>query len=112
MEDADDVGHLWITDEVLSFAGDHVSIALPLDSIQGVSIRNVGWRGLWVAGKRIRITANAVDGVTNLEFVERQSATAVSSQRISAAIIRELSGKLQRVARVPLANADAPRAAS
>jgi len=97
MEDADDVGHLQITDEVLSFTGDHVCLLLRLDCIQGFTSHNVGWRGMWLAGKRIRITTSVVDGVNSLELCERQSGTVVSSQRISAEIIQELRRRIQRV---------------
>jgi hypothetical protein len=103
MEDADDVGHLWITDGVLNFAGDHVRIAVPLRSVQAVSSRNVGNRGLWVAGRRIGITTSAVDGINSFEFLERQSATVVSSRRISAAIIQELMQKIQQLGGDPTA---------
>ena len=46
----------------------------------------------------LRITTSAVDGTNRLEFLERQSGTAVSAWRISAAIIQELTEKIQRAA--------------
>ncbi len=100
MEDADDVGHLQITGEAVVFAGDQVRIVLPFISIKEVSYSNCGFRGLWVAGQKIKITTNALDDLNSIEFSERQSNTVISSQRISKEIIRELEHRTQSVGAV------------
>lgn len=95
MEDADDIGRLEITSEAVTFLGDQVRIVLPLISIKEVSHSSSGIRGLWIAGRRIRITTTAFEDFTSLEFMERQSNTVVSSRRISKEIIRELEHGIQ-----------------
>lgn len=95
MEDADDVGHLLLTADAVIFNGDQVRIVLPYTSIDGISYATSGWRGLWIAGKKIKITTNAFPGLNSLTFMERQSNTVTSALRISKEIIRELEPKMQ-----------------
>lgn len=95
MEDADDVGHLQISDVAIRFTGDHTEFVLPFDLIKVVSYSNVGWRGFWIAGGRINIMTNALDDYEEFEILERQSNTVITAQRISEDIFHELERRTQ-----------------
>jgi hypothetical protein len=66
VEDADDLGYLSFTDSDLVFQGDSVRLRIPWRQITEVRPQNIGWRGRYLYGSRIRIT---VSGITNVEAV-------------------------------------------
>jgi hypothetical protein len=81
VEDADDLGYLSFTDTDLVFQGDSVRLRIPWTQVAEVRPQNIGWRGRYLYGSRIRIT---VAGITNLEavtFSERSSLLLPTSKR-------------------------------
>lgn len=91
MEDADDVGLLWFSEESLFFQGDHISLKVPYAKIKAFSRHNVGSRGLWICGQRIRLDVDGLADHQYVEFYERQSKTVQSARKISKLIVDELN---------------------
>lgn len=94
MEDADDVGRLYISNESLNFVGDHIRITLPFSSIKKVCVNNIGWRRLW-CGRRVRILTDAFDHYDSIEILERCSNTLMESHQITQEIISQIPGALK-----------------
>jgi hypothetical protein len=94
MEDADDVGRLYISNESLNFVGDHIQISLPFGLIKEVRVNNIGWRRLW-CGKRVRILTDAFDHYDSIEILERCSNTLMKSHQITQEIISQISRALK-----------------
>jgi hypothetical protein len=96
LEDADDVGILNLSNDGLSFTGDHITLRVPYSSIASVTQRNIGWRGLWfVYGNRIRVNLRSGNDYQSFDFVERQSNTVTSSRRLSNTIYCTLRDRTQ-----------------
>lgn len=94
-EDADDVGILQLQDNGLSFTGDHTKVLLPYYKIKEIKRYNVGWRALWLGGKRIKIKLGDDCNYCGLEFSERQSSTIISSIKISDYVFGHLRTKIK-----------------
>ncbi|MCC6489589.1 MAG: hypothetical protein IT364_18975 [Candidatus Hydrogenedentes bacterium] len=95
MEDADDVGYLHFSEGGLTFVGDSISLNLPYEHIERIEDSNVGFRGLWVCGRRIRVYTRAVASYDSFEFLERQSFRLKTSQRVSGEILKALMMRTQ-----------------
>jgi hypothetical protein len=83
IEDADDLGYLSFTEAELIFQGDSVRLRIPWQQITEVRPQNIGWRGRYLYGSRIRI---AVAGIPNVEAVmlsERSSLLLPTSKRVT-----------------------------
>ncbi len=83
LEDADDIGHLSLTGSGLIFAGDSVRLSVPYDRIETVRPQNVGVRGRFVYGRRIKVKVSGLPGIELLEFAERSSWVLPTSIRIT-----------------------------
>lgn len=92
MEDADDVGRLCISEDAVSFSGDHVRFSLPFDCIKAV----YGFRGFWLAERRIMIVTDIFPGYRGIQLRERESNTVMSSNRISRQIIDKLMNRTRQ----------------
>jgi len=90
LEDADDVGVLNLTDNAAIFTGDHVALSLPYRSITRISDHNVGKRGLWVCGRRIRVSSPQLPQYEYIEFMERAAMTIGACNRTSRDILNIL----------------------
>ena len=90
LEDADDIGNLSFTGTGLLFQGDSVKLSVPFDQIEQVRPQNIGLRGLFVYGRRIKVVASGLPQITSLEFAERSSWFLPESRRIT----RKLSERL------------------
>jgi hypothetical protein len=93
-EDADDIGYLSVAPALPSFEGDSVSLALPTDTITEVTSRNVGNRGLWFCGRRIRVYSPALGSAEYVELTDRSGFHIASVNRRSRdifAAIREVT---------------------
>jgi hypothetical protein len=73
LEDADDIGYLTFGCRALCFQGDSVKLSVPWEDIQLVRPRNIGWRGLFVYGRRIRLVVSGWPEVESFEIAERSS---------------------------------------
>ena len=62
LEDADDIGYLTFSGNELRFQGDSVKLSVPWEAIQLVRPRNIGWRGLFVYGRRIKTSGFGLAG--------------------------------------------------
>lgn len=83
LEDADDIGMLELTGEGIVFDGDHISLAAPYESVVELTEVNPGYRMLWMAGSRIRLRVNTLDGVRDVELMERESSFIPESRRLA-----------------------------
>jgi len=90
MEDADDIGYLKVSENSIIFAGDHVNFILPFTKIEDISLKNSGWRCLWLYGQRIKLMTNVLPNYQAIELVERQSNTLLSSKNITAGIVQKI----------------------
>lgn len=98
LEDADDIGYLRITDNGLCFEGDSVKLSVPFEQVEQVRLRNIGLRGLYICGQRIRALVSGVPGVESLEFAERASLLLPASRAITARLHERLSAETVRYA--------------
>ena len=73
LEDADDIGYLTFSARELCFQGDSVKLSVPWENIQLVRPQNIGWRGLFVYGRRIKLVISGWPEVESFEFAERSS---------------------------------------
>jgi hypothetical protein len=73
LEDADDIGCLSFTETDLVFQGDSVKLSVPFDRIEQAWPQNIGLRGLFVYGRRIKVRVSGLPEVESFEFAERSS---------------------------------------
>ena len=83
IEDADDLGYLSFTGSELIFQGDSVRLLIPWGQIAEVRPENIGWRGRYLYGSRIRITVVGIPNVEAVTFSERASLLLPTSKRIT-----------------------------
>jgi hypothetical protein len=99
LEDADDIGYLSFTGTGLQFQGDSVRLSVPFDRIAQVQPHNVGLRGRFVYGRRIKVVVAGLPNVEFIEFAERSSWLLPNSRATTKRLFRRLSKKaLQGVA--------------
>jgi hypothetical protein len=93
VEDADDVGLLTFNDSALAFKGDSITLTIPRDQISKVEPKNIGWRGLYLYGRRIRVVVPGLPNVGSLEFAERSSWWLPASRKITKQLYQCLLNK-------------------
>ena len=98
LEDADDIGYLTFSGNELLFQGDSVKLSVPLDRIELVRPRNIGLRGLFVYGRRIKVVVSDLPQVESLEFAERSSWLLPTSRAITRRLYQRLSTKVPQKA--------------
>lgn len=86
LDDSDDVGRLEITNEVITFHGGSVTLALPFRDIESATRMRPKARNLWITGGAMRLVTTVFDGIKCIDFFERQSRTSWNSRRVSAEI--------------------------
>jgi hypothetical protein len=94
LEDADDIGYLSFSGNELSFQGDSVRLSVPWKDIQLVRPRNVGWRGLFVYGRRIKLVVSGWPAVESFEIAERSSWLLPASRSITRRLYARLSASV------------------
>ena len=98
LEDADDIGYLTFSGNGLLFQGDSVKLSVPLDRIEQVRPQNIGLRGLFVYGRRIKVVVSGLPQVESVEFAERSSWLLPTSRAITKRLHQRLStGVSQKV---------------
>ena len=95
LEDADDVGILSIQTDTLVFRGDHSDFTIILSNNIDVKLCNIGWRGLWIAGHKIRITFPGHDEIKEVEIGERKSWTIGQSRRLAREIFEAIESRIR-----------------
>jgi hypothetical protein len=93
LEDADDIGYLTFTGSELVFAGDSVKLLLPRDCVTEVRPQNIGLRGLFVYGRRIRVNITGLPNVDSVEVAERSSWLLPTSRRLTRQLFARLSNR-------------------
>ena len=73
LEDADDIGYLSFTGTGLLFQGDSVKLSVPFECVTKVQPQNIGLRGLFVYGRRIKVVLSGLPNIESFEFAERSS---------------------------------------
>src|ERR1035438_8737819 len=96
VDDADDIGYLSFTGTGLLFQGDSVKLSVPFDQIEQVRPQNIGLRGLFVYGRRIKIVASGLPQVASFEFAERSSWLLPDSRRITRKLAECLSTRVRQ----------------
>jgi hypothetical protein len=96
IEDADDVGYLTFNQSELLFLGDSVNLAIPFEKIRAVQGENVGLRGAYVSGGRIRLQISGLEHFEALELAERESRVLPSSRRITRELFDRLRSRVER----------------
>ena len=96
LEDADDIGYLTFTETKLLFQGDSVKLTVPFNRIQQVQPQNIGMRGLFVYGRRIKIVASGLPQIASFEFAERSSWLLPDSRRITRKLAERLSMRVRQ----------------
>jgi hypothetical protein len=91
LEDADDIGYLSFTPTELRFQGDSVQLSIPFDQIQQVRPQNIGLRGLFLYGRRIKVVASGLPQITSFAFAERSSWLLPTSRAITGKLYQRLS---------------------
>jgi len=96
IEDADDIGILRLTSTHLFFAGDRITLSIPFSSIERVELRNIGLRGLFICGGRIRIRCVGLSSVKSIELTHRSAWTVPSSRRAAKSLCNEISANIRK----------------
>lgn len=96
LEDADDIGYLSFTGTELLFQGDSVKLSVPFDHIEQVRPQNIGLRGLFVYGRRIKVVASGLPKIEAFEFAERSSWLLPDSRRITRKLSERLSTRVRQ----------------
>ena len=94
LEDADDIGYLSFGRNELCFQGDSVKLSVPWEDIQLVRPRNIGWRGLFVYGRRIKLVVSGWPEVESFEIAERSSWLLPASRIITRKLYERLSASV------------------
>jgi hypothetical protein len=95
LDDADDIGCLSFTGSELLFQGDSVTLSVPFDHLEEVRPQNIGLRGLFVYGRRIKVVASGLPDISAFEFAERSSWFLPDSRRITRKLSARLSAKVR-----------------
>jgi hypothetical protein len=103
LEDADDVGWLSLGKDSLVFTGDAVKLVLPYDQIEKLRPKNIGLRGGFVYGRRIRLVVKGLPEAASMEFAERSSWLLPTSRRITRELYEQLSAKIAEGSKPALA---------
>jgi hypothetical protein len=93
LEDADDIGHLSFTGTGLVYQGDSVKLSIPFGCITQARPQNVGLRGRFVYGRRIKVVVSGLPNVESLEFAERSSCLLPNSRAITRKLHERLCTK-------------------
>ena len=94
VDDADDIGYLSFTGTELCFQGDSVKLSVPFECIERVRPQNIGLRGLFVYGRRVRVVVSGLPQTEALEFAERASWVLPTSRAITRKLHARLSAKV------------------
>ena len=98
LEDADDIGYLSFNGTELLFQGDSVQLSVPLDCIAQVQPQNVGLRGRFVYGRRIKVVVSGSPQLESFEVAERSSLLLPTSRAITKRLFARLSPKTRQEA--------------
>ena len=90
LDDADDIGYLSFTGTELLFQGDSVKLSVPFSYIEQVQPQNIGLRGLFVYGRRIRVRVSGLPEIESFEFAERSSWLLPNSRAITRKLYERL----------------------
>ena len=90
LDDADDIGYLSFSGTGLLFQGDSVKLSVPFDRIEQVQPQNIGLRGLFVYGRRIRVVVPGLPNIESFELAERSSLLLPTSRAITRKLCERL----------------------
>ncbi len=92
LEDADDIGHLTVTDSGLVFEGDSIRLTLPRRCILSLRAQSIGWRGLFVY-PRLVLTVSEIAGLKELRFADRSAWVLPTARKRTRELYRRLVGQ-------------------
>lgn len=99
LEDADDIGYLTFERDGLRFAGDSVKLFIPYECVGAIRPQNIGLRGAFVYGRRIKVLVSDLLKTESLEFAERGSCFLPSSRRTARELYAQLAARVGEGAR-------------
>lgn len=93
VDNADDIGMLFIDDSGVEFKGDHINLWIPYRNMGSIEMHPADW-ALWLVGGMIHIKVAGLDDVNEVVFCERQSATVRGSYRLMRELLAEMTERL------------------
>ena len=99
LDDADDIGYLSFSETGLLYQGDSVKLSVPFDRILRVQPQNIGLRGLFVYGRRVKVLVAESPNLESFEFAERSSVLLPASRAITRKLCQRLASKVSQGAR-------------
>lgn len=87
LEDADDIGFLWIYPERIEFEGATVSLNLPFSNIIRIEPNPPSARAVWLGGERFTALSLNLSKFSSIQFAQRSSTTFIESQRLAALMV-------------------------
>jgi len=94
LEDADDIGVLSIQTDRIEFKGDHSDIVIPLSDKVSIKLRNIGWRGLWFIGRKVRVQFQESEKTFAVDIAERQCWTLFKSRGLAKEMYETIERQL------------------
>ena len=94
LDDADDIGYLTFSGNELLFQGDSIRLSVPLECVKLVRPRNIGLRGLFVYGRRIKVVVSGLPQAESFEFAERSSWLLPTSRAITRCLCERFSTRV------------------
>jgi hypothetical protein len=95
IEDADDIGWLWLSDSALVFQGDSLSFSVPFDQIRTVKPQTIGARGLFIYPS-LKLVVSNLPNIESLTLAERSAWLLPTARATTTRIRRQLADKLTR----------------
>jgi len=93
IEDADDVGYVSFSETEFRFSGDSLQVTVPFERLKAVHGENVGLRGAYLSGGRIRLDISGLDDFDAIEIAERTSLVLPASRRITRELFEQIKAR-------------------
>jgi hypothetical protein len=107
LDDADDVGWLWVSESAVEFRGDSVRLTLPLERIRQVRRGSIGLRGLYLY-PQLTLAVSGLTQASEIWLAERASWLLPNSRRVTGEIFRLLSNTLPAASKAVQDDAQRP----
>jgi hypothetical protein len=94
LEDADDIGNLYLSGSELVFQGDSVRFSIPYGQLSNLRLQTIGLRGLFVY-PRLAISVSGLPQLTELRIAERAGWFLPMSRKKTRELHRHLADRVQ-----------------
>ena len=96
LEDADDVGLLDLSRDLVLFKGDSVQLSVPVERVLSVEGRNIGMRGLFAYGSVAIVRIEGLAGVEEVHFADRSALLLPGARAASRRLLESLERFVER----------------